>query len=50
MAKLGLKALATIPIDGEVSDYDLRTVPLLELPDSSAAVRAVNAALDSLLS
>jgi CO dehydrogenase maturation factor len=49
MAKLGLKALATIPIDGAVSDYDLRTVPLLELPDSSAAVRAVNAALDSLL-
>ena len=50
MAKLGLKALATVPFDAAVCDYDLRTVPLLELPDTSPAVKAVNAAMASLLS
>jgi len=39
---LGLNPAATIPLDEEVSQYDLKQKPLLELPDTSAAVTAIS--------
>ncbi len=49
MDKLGIKILAVVPLDANVGEYDLMTRPLLELPDSSPAVRAVDAAMANLL-
>lgn len=40
--KLGFKPAITIPLDEEVYEYDLKLKPLLDLPDTSKAVRAVN--------
>jgi CO dehydrogenase maturation factor len=40
---------ATIPFDEEVYQYDLKLKPLLDLPDTSQAVRAVKALMDKLL-
>jgi len=42
LSKLGTDAVATIPLDEEVYEYDLKLKPLLDLPDTSEAVRAVN--------
>ncbi len=39
--KLGINPTATIPLDEEVYQYDLKLKPLLELPDTSKAVKAV---------
>jgi CO dehydrogenase maturation factor len=47
--RLGLSATATIPLDEEVYQYDLKMKPLLELPDSSKAVKAVEALMTKLL-
>jgi CO dehydrogenase maturation factor len=41
MEKLGFKADAIIPEDGELYRFDLEQKPLLNMPDSSAAVKAV---------
>ncbi len=49
MEKLGIKAHASVPLDENVGEYDLRTIPLLELPDGSPAVAAVDAAMANLL-
>jgi len=48
--RLGLKPTATIPLDEEVYQYDLKLKPLLDLPDSSKAVKAVNDLMAKLLS
>jgi CO dehydrogenase maturation factor len=40
--KLGLKADAFIPVDERIVEFDLKIKPLLELPDESAAVKAVD--------
>jgi len=40
--RLGIDSIATIPQDEEVYEYDLRLKSLLDLPDTSKAVRAVN--------
>jgi len=40
--RLGIDFIATIPLDEEVYDYDLKLKSLLDLPDTSKAVRAVN--------
>ncbi len=40
--RLGIVPTATIPYDEEVYEYDLRLKPLLDLPDTSKAVRAVS--------
>ncbi len=40
--KLGIDPVATIPLDEEVYEYDLKLKPLFDLPDTSKAVRAVN--------
>jgi CO dehydrogenase maturation factor len=47
--RLGIKLTTTIPLDEEVRQYDIRLKPLLELPDTSKAVKAVGALMDKLL-
>jgi CO dehydrogenase maturation factor len=49
LSRLGISPIATIPLDGEVYHYDLKLKPLLDLPDTSKAVTAVNALIDKLL-
>jgi len=41
LARLGIEPAATIPFDEEVYGYDLKLKTLLDLPDTSKAVRAV---------
>ncbi len=40
--RLGIDSVITIPLDNEVHEYDLKLKPLLDLPDTSKAVIAVN--------
>ncbi len=40
--RLGIKPIVTIPLDEEVDEYDLKLKPLLDLPDTSKAVKAVS--------
>lgn len=42
LARLGISAKALIPLDEQVYEHDLKLRPLLELPDDSKAVKAVN--------
>jgi len=49
LARLGIKPAATIPLDEEISEYDLKLKPLLDLPDTSKAVRAVDNLMAKLL-
>ena len=49
LARLGIEPAAIIPLDKEVYEYDLRLKPLLDLPDTSQAVRVVNDLLAKLL-
>jgi CO dehydrogenase maturation factor len=49
LKKLGINPTATIPLDDEVYQYDLKLKPLLDLPDSSKAVKAVNNLMTKLL-
>jgi len=49
MSRLGIEAAATIPLDEEVYQYDIQLKPLLDLPDSSRAVQAVNNLMTRLL-
>ena len=49
MAKLGIKPSVTIPLDEEISEYDLQLRPLLDLPDTSKTVRVVNNLMARLL-
>jgi CO dehydrogenase maturation factor len=48
--RLGISPVTTIPVDEEVYQYDLKLKPLLDLPDTSKAVRAVNDLMAKLLS
>jgi len=45
LEKLGLQATAVVPRDAAVYNCDLEQKPLLDLPDDSPAVRAVNSLL-----
>ena len=47
--RLGIEPVVTIPLDEEVYEYDLKLKPLLDLPDTSKAVRAVNDLMAKLL-
>jgi CO dehydrogenase maturation factor len=47
--KFGISPTAIIPFDEEVYQYDLKLKPLLDLPDTAKAVKAVNALMDKLL-
>ena len=49
MARLGLEPAVVIPLDEEVREYDLQYKSLLDLPDTSKAVVAVNNLMDRLL-
>ena len=49
LTKLRITPAATIPLDEEVYQYDLKLKPLLDLPDTSKAVRAVNDLMAKLL-
>jgi CO dehydrogenase maturation factor len=42
LSRLGINPVVTIPLDEEVSEYDLKLKPLLDLPDTSKAVKAIN--------
>ena len=46
--RLGLELIGTVPYDDQVSEHELSGKPLLELPDDSAAVRAVCEIADKL--
>ncbi len=47
--KLGLNPMATIPLDEEIHEYDLKLKPLLDLPDTSKVVKAVDSLMAKLL-
>jgi len=49
LARLGIDPTAIIPWDEAVRQYDLKLKPLLELPDTSKAVMAVNGLMAKLL-
>ena len=49
MTKLGIEPIATIPSDRQMQEYDLKSQPLTELPDTSTAVQAVNDFMTKLL-
>ena len=48
--RLGIDPVITIPQDKEVYEYDLKLKPLLDLPDTTKAVRAVTELMTNLLS
>ena len=50
MARLGLKPAVTVPVDEAVRDSDMQFRPLLELPDTSPAVQAIDSLMNRLLS
>jgi len=47
--RLGIEPKVIIPLDEEVYQYDLKQKPLLDLPDTSTAVRAVNSLMAKIL-
>ena len=49
LARLGIEPITTIPLDEEVYDYDLKLKPLLDLPDTSKAVTAVDKLMAKIL-
>jgi CO dehydrogenase maturation factor len=49
IARLGIKAAVIIPVDRAVFEFDLKMKPLLDLPGSSLAVRAVDGLMSRLL-
>jgi len=49
LAKLKISVEALIPLDEQLNEYDLKLKPLLELPDTSRAVKAVSDLMARLL-
>ncbi len=49
MARLDITPAAVIPVDEELRRYDLEQRPLVGLPDTSAAVSAVNGLMEKIL-
>jgi CO dehydrogenase maturation factor len=49
LKRLKIEPTAIIPLDEAVYQYDIKLKPLLELPDSSRAVQAVNNLMNNLL-
>jgi len=47
--RLGIEPIATIPLDEEIYEYDLKLKPLLDLPDTSKAARAINELMAKIL-
>ena len=49
LERLGIESIVTIPRDEEICEYDLTLKPLLDLPDTSSAVKAVGDMMANLL-
>jgi len=49
LEQLNIKPLATIPLDDEILKYDLEKISLLDLPDSSEAVKAIDQFMNAVL-
>ncbi|MDD5127679.1 MAG: AAA family ATPase [Dehalococcoidales bacterium] len=49
LARLEIKPTAIVPQDQTIYEYDLKMKPLLDLPDSAPAAKAVDALMDALL-
>ncbi len=49
LKRLGIKPVAIIPVDKELANYDIQMKPLLEMPDSSRAVKAVGDLMKKLI-
>ncbi len=49
LSRLHLEPAALVPEDETIPQYDLKLKPLLDLPDTSAAVRAVNALMTKII-
>jgi CO dehydrogenase maturation factor len=45
--RLGIKPSVTVPWDEELYNYDLRMQPILEMPDSSEAVKAIDSLMNN---
>ncbi|OGO30973.1 MAG: carbon monoxide dehydrogenase [Chloroflexi bacterium RBG_16_56_11] len=50
MDRMGIKPAAVIPVDEELRRFDLEQKRLLDIPENSSAVMAVNELMDKLLS
>lgn len=49
LSRFGIEPVTLIPEDKQLLDYDIELKPLLELPDDSAAVKAVNGLMTKIL-
>jgi len=49
LSRLGITPVATIPADEQIYEYDLKMKPLLDLPDTSKAVKAIGDLMAKLL-
>ncbi len=49
LGRLRIDSIATIPLDEEIYEYDLKLKSLLDLPETSKAVRVVNDLMTKLL-
>jgi CO dehydrogenase maturation factor len=49
LARLEIEPTAIIPWDEELREYDIKQKPLLDLPDNSKAVMAVNRLMAKIL-
>ena len=47
--RLGIEPAATVPLDKTINEYDLKLKPLLDLPDTPRAVKAVDNLMMNLL-
>jgi len=47
--RLNIGPVITVPLDSEIYEYDVNMKPLLELPDSAGAVKAVNALMTMIM-
>lgn len=50
IAELGMETRAVVPRDDAVYSYDLKLTPILNLPDSSVAVKAIDGLMSDLMS
>ena len=49
LARLGIELTTTIPLDEKICQYDLKLKPLLDLPDTSKAVKSIDGLMARLL-
>lgn len=49
LTRHGIEPTITIPVDDEIRQYDLKLKPLLDLPDTSKAVKAIDSLMGKLI-